>query len=482
VVDILRSFHVTQARLADGSIIHLRWYKTKPDAPALGLTTCFGSPVWEGSGEERDEFTGAGVFYDPLVWAPTRLGGCSDYNVVGSPEAFRTGNVLPSRPPPKRCCGFRVGNGGGAVLGGSGWAEIARGGMAAGGAALNEAGGARDEAFGGAALGGLAAEGRGVDLGIGGAALGGLAIHEAGGARDLALGGMSKGGEVCDMCVQTITVSQEITGGGTGNTVNVGHAASGITAGSYGDATHVPRLTIDNEGHVTAATPTLITPAAGNVTGLATVATTGHASDLTGLATVALTGAASDLTGLATVATSGSATDLSSGTLAIARLDVKVPVQRVNGQFPQNGKWNFAFLAGPKIRITAPDGTTTDTSLTGTPNQTFTIASIPANTWLAFGFFRALTNWTTSGPSLTFSLGYSGGSGGSSSNTSKYQTAISMPSTTAGVPVAFSNQQPDCENPTSAWNFTLTINASGGNVNTITAGSTDVEILTGLLS
>lgn len=40
---------------------------------------------------------------------------------------------------------------------------------------------------------------------------------------------------------------------GSGKTVNIGHSLSGVTAGTYGDGTHVPKVVVDEAGHVTSA-------------------------------------------------------------------------------------------------------------------------------------------------------------------------------------------------------------------------------------
>lgn len=47
---------------------------------------------------------------------------------------------------------------------------------------------------------------------------------------------------------------------GTGKTITIGHALSGVTAGTTGDASHVAKVTVDEAGHVTAAESVAITP------------------------------------------------------------------------------------------------------------------------------------------------------------------------------------------------------------------------------
>ena len=47
---------------------------------------------------------------------------------------------------------------------------------------------------------------------------------------------------------------------GTGKTITIGHALSGVTAGVTGDASHVAKVTVDAAGHVTSAEAVAITP------------------------------------------------------------------------------------------------------------------------------------------------------------------------------------------------------------------------------
>ena len=154
------------------------------------------------------------------------------------------------------------------------------GGIAVAGQVTDNAAGA-DVAAGGLGLGGLVVEGESsADALAGGLGLGG-AVLEVTTGYDLVAGGLARGGFVCDMCISTITVSDVITGGGNTDTVNVGHGVSGVTPGTYGDASHVAQVDVDEYGHVTHAVDVAISLPAASVTGLAAVATSGSASDLT---------------------------------------------------------------------------------------------------------------------------------------------------------------------------------------------------------
>src|SRR5574340_599885 len=46
----------------------------------------------------------------------------------------------------------------------------------------------------------------------------------------------------------------------TGPVVTVTHDTSGVTAGTYGDATHYPVVTVDADGHLTAASNQAVSP------------------------------------------------------------------------------------------------------------------------------------------------------------------------------------------------------------------------------
>lgn len=73
-----------------------------------------------------------------------------------------------------------------------------------------------------------------------------------------ALGGGS-GGSGGGSGVASVTGTAPITASPTSGAVVVSHNASGVTAATYGDATHVPAFTVNATGHVTAVTATAIT-------------------------------------------------------------------------------------------------------------------------------------------------------------------------------------------------------------------------------
>lgn len=65
---------------------------------------------------------------------------------------------------------------------------------------------------------------------------------------------------------QIHTTSPVLGGGPLSSDLTLSHAASGVTAGTYGDGTHVPQFTVDADGHVTGVTEVAITGGGGGGT------------------------------------------------------------------------------------------------------------------------------------------------------------------------------------------------------------------------
>lgn len=87
--------------------------------------------------------------------------------------------------------------------------------------------------------------------------------------------------------VADVTVAAPITVAAGTNTI--GHAASGVAAGTYGDATHIPEVTVETDGHVTAVTVgAAVAPIASPAfTGTPTAPTAAPLTDNTQVATTA---------------------------------------------------------------------------------------------------------------------------------------------------------------------------------------------------
>lgn len=97
--------------------------------------------------------------------------------------------------------------------------------------------------------------------------------------------------QVSALLALEIVADDQITGGGTFQDaidldpdlpkIHIGHAASGVAADTYGDATNVPQITVDAEGHVTGVTEVPISGGGGGaMTEIDEIVTSGSAPSI----------------------------------------------------------------------------------------------------------------------------------------------------------------------------------------------------------
>ncbi len=150
------------------------------------------------------------------------------------------------------------------------------------------------------------------------------------------------------------------------------------------------------------------------------------------------------------------------------------------GPVSQWYKYNIA-KSGANWRVTAPDGTTTDTALAASNSQTVVAATPPAGATITaanLGITSALTGLTT--PAM--SVGYSGGDttgGGSASSLVAFVGSTTVSTTRPRGNFGFPTGADPCPHKTSSWNLTFNFTA-GNNMTNLTGGSLDVWVQMGL--
>ncbi len=141
---------------------------------------------------------------------------------------------------------------------------------------------------------------------------------------NLGLAAIAVSGSATDLIAGTVPAARMPAHTGdatsTAGSVALTLAASGVVAGTYGDASHVAQVTVDAKGRETSASSIAIAIAAGAVSGLAAIATSGAAGDLVS-GTVPVARLPRFTGGLITSPSAGSAVlDIADNTVPLAKL------------------------------------------------------------------------------------------------------------------------------------------------------------------
>lgn len=198
---------------------------------------------------------------------------------------------------------------------------------------------------------------------------------------DLGLSGTNTGD-------QTITLTGDVTGSGTGSFATT-LATVNSNVGSFGTATQVPQITVNAKGLITAASNVTITPAVGSITGLGTGVATALGVNVGSAGAVVVNGGAlgTPSSGTATNLT-GTAASLNVGTAAT--LTTARNIQGVSF----NGSANIDIING--TGFVKATGTTLSYD-----NSTYLSAATAASTYLP------ISNPAYTGTLSTGTLGFS---------------------------------------------------------------------------
>jgi phage-related tail fiber protein len=206
---------------------------------------------------------------------------------------------------------------------------------------------------------------------------------------------------------QTITLSGDVTGSGT-TAITATLANTAVTAGSYGDATHVPTFTVDAKGRLTAAGSVAISAGVSSVFGQ-TGAVPNLSGDVTTSGSSATTLAASGVTaGTYTkvtvnakgLVTTGAALASSDVTTALGYTPLNKAGDTMSGAFNQAPTVNVASAATTLIGAAAAN----DISITGSTNIT-AFDTAPAGALRTLRFINGGMTITNNGATLLLPTG-----------------------------------------------------------------------------
>lgn len=243
----------------------------------------------------------------------------------------------------------------------------------------------------------------------------------------------------------------------TGNPV-VSHNVSGVTAGSYGDASHWPTFTVDQWGHLTLAS-IQSDPAYINTVGLTMpadfVVTNSPLTPTGGTINVAY----NNVTPGSYLRWPGSNIVPGTpffGSIILADLPSTIPSAGMSGPFLQWVKNTYTFgnfqAAGTSVTLTSQ--------------------SLPVGGVLHAIMYTLTPAFSGTGISgLSGSFGFAGGAGSPVSSTTFFGN---LTNTTTSFPVSQPSTFPVCRNEGATWSLTTTWSVTGGTLNGLNAGALDV--------